>query len=150
MLHKPYSYKQCPEVPDFNDDTPIVFMDGDCVLCTTGARIISRLDHKQEFRICRVQTPLGRAVLKHFNLDADDPESWLYLVDGRAYTSLDAITRVGARLGGMGWSLQVLRILPRSVQNWLYVHLARNRYRLFGRADMCSVPSPALRSRLME
>ena len=44
----------------------------------------------------------------------------------------------------------LLRLLPRRVRDRLYGMLARNRYRLFGRADMCAVPDPALRARLIE
>lgn len=58
--------------------------------------------------------------------------------------------RAGARVGGAGWLLQPLRLLPRPVQDWLYRLIARHRYRLFGRTDMCAVPDPALRARLME
>jgi predicted DCC family thiol-disulfide oxidoreductase YuxK len=145
-----HSYRQDPTVPEFDDGFPIVFMDGDCVLCTVTARLIIRFDRAGEFRICPVQTVTGRAVLNHYGLDPDVPESWLYLVDGKAYESLDAMIRAGARLGGVGWLLQPLRLLPRPVQDWLYRRIARNRIRFFGRTDMCALPDPALRSRLME
>ena len=125
-------------------------MDGECALCSAGARVIARLDRAAEFRICRSQTGLGRSLLLHYGLSPDDPESWLYIVDGRAHTSLDGMIRVGSRVGGLGRLLQPLRLLPRPLQDWLYRRLARNRYRLFGRTDMCSIHDPALRARLME
>ncbi len=146
----PYAYRADPAVPAFPDDGPVVFMDGECLLCTTGARLIARFDRKGEFRICRTQSPTGQAVLTHFGLEPADPDSWLYLEDGKAATSLDAMIRAGARLGGPGRALRVFRILPRALQDWLYRRLARNRYRLFGRTDMCAVPDPGLRARLME
>ena len=46
-------------------------------------------------------------------------------------------------------TLQVLRVLPRGVQDWLYARLARNRYRWFGRAQMCALPDERFRARLM-
>lgn len=145
-----YSYRQDPNVPNFDDTHPIVFMDGDCVLCTASARLIVRFDRAGEFRICPVQTATGRAILTHYDLEPDDPESWLYLVDGEAYGSMDAMIRAGARLGRVGWLLQPLRLLPRTVQDWLYRRIALHRIRLFGRTDICSIPDPALRSRLMK
>ena len=152
LLHsaKKQSYLHDPAVPDFDDTLPLTVMDGECLLCSIGARLIARLDRRAEFRICRAQSPLGQALLLHYGLQPDDPESWLYLSEGRAYTSLDAMIRVGARLGGAGWLLQPLRLIPRAIQDWLYRRLARNRYRLFGRTDMCGLPDPALRQRLME
>lgn len=150
LLHEPYSYRRDPDVPAFDDRGPVTVMDGECVLCSVGARLIARFDRRAEFRICRVQTRLGASLLRHYGLAPDDPESWLYLVDGRAYTSLDALIRAGARVGGPGLLLQPLRLLPTAVQDWLYRRLARNRYRLFGRTDICGIPDPALRARLIE
>lgn len=146
---EPWSYRHDPSVPAFDDSGPVTFMDGDCVLCTAGARLIARFDRNDAFRICPVQSPTGRAVLRHYGLEPDDPDSWLYLADGRAHTSLDGMIRAGARIGGPGWLLQPLRLLPRAAQDWLYRRIARNRYRLFGRTSMCSVPDPRLRARLI-
>ena len=146
----PYSYRADPAVPDFDDRQPIAFMDGDCTLCTTGARLIGRYDRRGEFRICPIQSDLGRAILIHYGVDPDSPETWLYLVDGRAYTSVDAMIRAGRRVGGPGWLLQPFRIVPRPVQDWLYRRIARNRYAVLGRTPMCAVPDPELRRRLLE
>ena len=146
----PFSYRSDPAVPAFDDSGPVAVMDGECALCSFGARLIARFDRREEVRICRVQTPLGRALLRHYGLDPADPESWLFLEDGRAHTSLDGMIRAGRRVGGVGWLLQPLRLVPRPVQDRLYVRLARARYRLFGRAEMCALPDPRLRARLME
>lgn len=147
---EPFSYRQDVSVPDFDDSGPVTVVDGDCALCTIGARLIARFDQAAEFRICPTQTELGSALLRHYGLNADDPESWLYIIDGSAFTSLDGMIRAGARVGGAGWLLQPLRLLPRLVQDWLYLKIARNRYRLFGRTEMCAVPDAALRARLIE
>jgi predicted DCC family thiol-disulfide oxidoreductase YuxK len=144
-----YSYRRDKSVLPFDDRGPVVFMDADCVLCTFGARAIARLDRAAEFRICPIQTPLGESVLRHCGLNPQDPASWLYLVDGYAYTSLDAVIRAGHRIGGWGQVLAPLAILPRSVQDWLYARVARNRYRLFGRTEMCAIADARLKQRLL-
>ena len=145
-----YSYRHDPAVPRFDDSGPLAVMDGECVLCSAAARLIARFDRKNEFRICPVKSRTGRALSEHYGLDPDDPESWLFLAEGKAYTSLDGIIRTGARIGGVGLLLQPLRLLPRSAQDWLYRRIARNRYRVLGRTDMCSIPDAELRARLLE
>ncbi|MDH3242579.1 MAG: DUF393 domain-containing protein [Alphaproteobacteria bacterium] len=145
-----YSYRADPAVPGFDDENPITFMDGDCVLCAASARLIARLDRRNEIRICRIQSDLGGAILSHYGIDPVDPESWLYLEDGNAFTSMDGVIRLGTRMGGWGKLLIGLRILPRVLQDWLYRRVARNRHRLFGRTDICAIPDPGLRARLME
>ncbi len=145
-----HSYRHDPNVPAFDDRGPVTVMDGECVLCSVGARLIARFDAANEFRICRTQTALGRALFRHYGMSPDDPDSWLLLVDGRAYTSLEAMIRAGRRVGGFGWLLQPLALLPRGLQDRLYRTLARNRYRIFGRTDLCGIADPALRARLIE
>ncbi len=145
----PYSYRSDAGVPGFDDSGPVAFMDGECALCTRGARAICRLDRRDEFKICPTGSPIGGAVLTHYGLDPADPDSWLYLEDGKAYTSMEAIVRVGRRLGGWGDLARTLGIFPRPVQDWLYRRLARNRYAVLGRTQMCALPDPDLRRRLI-
>ena len=150
MKSVPYSYRDDPAIPAFDDTTPIAFMDGSCALCVFGARMIARLDWHGDIRICPVATPLGQAVLQHYGLSAGDPESWLYLEKGTVSRDFDAMARVGIRSGGWGEALRLLLIIPRPLRHWLYLRIARNRYRLFGRADICALPDARLIARLMD
>lgn len=146
----PYSYRADPAVPDFPDDGPVFFVDGECALCTRWARLIDRLDRSGTARICPVQSPTGRAMLRHYGLDPDDPASWLYLEHGRAHGSIAGIAAAGRHLGGwLGVLAPLLTLPPRRVQDWLYARIARNRYALLGRADLCALPEPSLRARLI-
>ena len=43
-----------------------------------------------------------------------------------------------------------MRLLHGPARRWLYARIARNRYRIFGHADMCAVPDPRLRARLID
>ncbi len=147
--HAPYSYLQDPIVPAFEAGDIFTVMDAHCALCARGARWIARNDKAQEFRILPIQSPAGHALLQHYGLDPDDPTTWLFVEHGQAYTSLDALARVGSRLGGIWKSLTLLRRLPRSIQDPLYRTIARNRYRLFGKADLCTLPAPDVRERLV-
>ena len=94
-----YSYRDDPAVPHFDDRGPVAIMDGDCVLCAGGARAIARFDRERVFRIGRTQSALGAALVRHYGLEPEDPETWLYLEDGRAWSGMEAIIRIGARLG---------------------------------------------------
>lgn len=144
-----YSYRNDPALAGFPDDGSVVVMDGDCALCSFGARLIARFDRAERFRICPGQTELGTALLAHYEMTPEDPESWLLIVNGQAYGGLEAIIRVGAEVGGVGHAFFPLRILPRVMKDWIYRRIARNRYALFGRGDMCAMPDARLQARLL-
>ena len=82
-------------------------------------------------------------------MDPDDPLSWLYIDAGRAYTSLDAIIRVGKEFGGLWRMLAIFNLLPRGAQDSLYGIIARNRYRFLGRRSFCDMPDPPIQSRVL-
>lgn len=131
------------------DPGPIfTVMDAHCALCARGAAWIARNDKRNIFRIVPIHSELGRSLLIRNGLDPDDPASWLYVDNGSTYTSLDALIRVGWRLGGIGKALIVFRLLPRALQDRLYNAVARHRY-LAGRTDLCALPDPHVKRRLV-
>lgn len=144
-----YSYKEDASVPLFDDAGIVLVMDGDCALCSAAARRIACWDHADEVRIATVASPLGAALLAHYRLDPEDPATWLLLHGGRAHGSLEAMLYLFPRLKRWLWPLRVLGLLPYGVQDWLYGLVARNRYRIWGRGDMCALPDAALKKRLI-
>ncbi|MEM9715814.1 MAG: DCC1-like thiol-disulfide oxidoreductase family protein [Pseudomonadota bacterium] len=144
-----YSYRDDKTVPDFDEDRILLVMDGDCALCSWGARNVARFDHGDRFRIATVNSDLGRALLIHYGLDPNDPDSWLMIEYGSAKTSMDAILAASRHLGWVRFVLAPFGWLPKSLQDWLYQRMARNRYAMFGRTDMCALPDKRLRARLL-
>lgn len=144
-----FSHRADASVPAFDDSGHVVVVDGSCGVCSRGARMLARRDTRQEFSIATSGSDLGRALFLHYGLDPVDPESWLYLREGEALFSLDAVIAVATRLGGSGRLAAVLWVLPKGLRDWLYRRIARNRYRIMGRTDLCALPDPALRKRLI-
>lgn len=128
---------------------PIAVMDATCALCSWGARMIHRLDTAGRIKIAPIQGETGAALMRTLGLDAMDPNSWLFIVDGRVWQDSDALIALGQTVGGIGWVSAMIRLIPRNLRNRLYRFVARNRYRMFGRADMCALPDPAFRARLL-
>ena len=145
---EPYSYRKDPAVPGFDDRGPVVVMDGECAVCATGARLIARFDRKRAFRISPTGSSVGSALVRHYGLEPDHPETWLFLADGRPWSGMEAVIRIGGVLGGPGRLLGLMRVLPRPAREWLYRRIAHNRYR-FGRTEMCALPDPELQARLL-
>ena len=149
IMRKPFSYRDDPAVPDFDDSAPVAVMDAECAICSWGARMIHQLDHSGTVRICPIQSPLGAALLRHYGLVPEDPSSWLFIDNGLLHQDFEAVLHAGRRFGGWARLTGVLRIAPRPLRDWLYTRLARNRYAVFGRADMCTLPDAAFQRRLL-
>lgn len=118
----------------------VVLFDGVCVLCSAWVDFLLKYDSKAQFKLASVQSPEGQAILKHY----DQPLTYfttMYVLEGDAlYLHSTAFIRVVARLG-MPWSLAALSwAIPRPIRDVLYRLIARNRYRLFGKREVCRVP----------
>lgn len=148
-MSKPFSFRLDHQVPTFDDAAPLAVMDAECAICSWGARMIHRLDRSGSVRICPVQTPLGAALMRHYGLDPSDPATWLFIDAGVAHQDFDAVVHAACSFGGWGRLAAVLLILPKPLRDWLYRRLARNRYAIFGRGDMCALPDPAFQKRLL-
>lgn len=130
-------------------DKIIAVMDAKCGLCARGAAWIARNDTADQFRIVPVQSPLGEKLMRAEGLDPADPSSWLVLDAAGTHQRLDALVAAGAHLGGIWRALGALRLLPRGMRDVAYSTVARNRYRIFGRADLCALPDPNVQRRLI-
>jgi predicted DCC family thiol-disulfide oxidoreductase YuxK len=145
-----YSYRRNPAVPAFPDDKPLIVYDGVCVLCSTAMRIIAQRDRHARFRYASAQSPLGQALFRHYRFDPGSFETVLLLEDGRAYGKLDMARRVAAEIGGIYQMFGLFAVLPGALQDWCYDRIAKNRYRLFGRSDVCILPDPSWRARVID
>jgi predicted DCC family thiol-disulfide oxidoreductase YuxK len=137
-----HSYRSDPAVPAFPDDRPIVIFDGNCVLCSSFAQFILRVDRRHRFRLMTAQTPLGAALYAHYGLFDDDYRTNILLEDGRVWLKSDGSIRIFVGLG-FPWSMAAIgKVLPRSLRDRLYDVVARNRLRWFGRRATCFLPDP--------
>ena len=136
-----YSYRQDPNVPDFQDERAIIVFDGVCAMCSGFMRFIMRHDTKLHFQLLPAQSPLGEALYAHYGLKAGDYDSVLLIENGVVRLKWDASLAVFEGLG-WPWKLAVIgRILPKFLSTRLYDHIARNRFKWFGRRDTCLLPT---------
>ena len=144
---QPFSYRNDPAVPDFDDRKALFVFDGICVLCSTGASWIMRNDGRALVNFTPAQEALGQALYAHYGIDMD--ESYLLIADGSAYTASRGYLELCRILGRWWHALRMSAIIPERLRDWLYALVARNRYRWFGKADFCALLTKEQRERLL-
>ena len=111
---EPYSYRRDPTIPTFPDDHPIIIFDGYCALCSEWARFVLRHDRRRLFRLLPAQSPIGRALYRHYGLDPEEFETNILLAEGIAWFKSEGSIRMAERLGAP-WSLaRLFRVLRRA------------------------------------
>ncbi|HEU4996833.1 MAG TPA: DCC1-like thiol-disulfide oxidoreductase family protein [Gemmatimonadaceae bacterium] len=134
---------------------PTLLYDGECGFCDRTVKFALRHDPHGPLRFAALQSQRGLAVrARHPEVAGVD--SLLWVEDGlegaasaeRVWAKSDGALRLARYLGGV-WAVAaaVARLVPRPLRDAMYDAFARHRYRWFGRADACELPSPEQRAR---
>lgn len=146
---KAYSYREDPAIPAFADDRPLIVFDGVCALCSGFVHFVLRHDNAGRNRFLAAQSDLATSLYRHYGLTTDMWETNLLLANGRLFVRSEAAIEIVSGFGGWWRLVGILRLIPRSIRDWLYDLIARNRYRWFGRHDLCLVPDSAQADRFL-
>ena len=119
----------------------IVLFDGVCNLCNGSVNFLIERDKKDEFRFASLQSEVGEQMLKDHSIRRSDTDSVILVEDGRAFVYSTAALRIAKRLGSI-WSLAYgFIVLPVFVRDFFYKLVAKHRYRMFGKTDVCRMPT---------
>ena len=131
-------------------DHPILFFDGVCNLCNGAVQWFITNDRRGELRFASLQSDLAKKLLPRAGVDPSALESLVFYQQGKAYELSDAALGAGEILGGV-WSplSKVGKWFPRFLRDGVYMWVARNRYRWFGKTEECMLPRAEWRERFV-
>ena len=81
----------------------IVLFDGVCNLCVGSVQFIIRHDPERVFRFASLQSEVGRALSRRYDIVAGKLETMVLIADDAAFTRSEAAIRIACEFGGI-WS----------------------------------------------
>lgn len=123
--------------------------DGVCLLCSGAVRYTLRHEQEPNIRFVAIQSAEGRRLALEHGIDPNEPDTFLFIDNGKALTKSDGVLALVQHLKGPVRFAQIGRIVPRLWRDWLYDRIARNRYQLFGRSETCFLPDAGTRGRFV-
>ncbi len=134
----------------------LVFYDGVCGLCDRLVRFLIDRDGRNVFRFAQLQGDLARRELVPHGFDPADLDTVFVVADWgtprqrvlqRSRAVLHALRQVGGTWGALA---RVGNLVPNVIADAAYRTVARLRYRIFGRFDVCPMPRPEWRARFLD
>ena len=127
---------------------PVLLYDGVCALCNGMVRLVLKRDTAGLFRFAALQSDVARELLR---LQSTGLDSVVLVVaaltpEQRIYRRSDAVVEALGLLGRRGLS-RGLGMIPRMIRETGYAMVARLRYRIFGRYEVCPLPPAEVRGR---
>lgn len=142
--------------PVLDGGQALLLYDGVCGLCDRVVQLVLARDARDGFRFAPLQGPTAGRVLERHGIDASDLDTFHLVLDAglpgervlsRGRGAVEVLRRLGGRWRVLG---AALGFLPAFVTDLGYGAVARTRYRVFGKADQCLLPSPQQRARFFE
>lgn len=136
-------------IENISSDKQIILFDGVCNFCNSSINFIIDHDPEKRFKFASLQSEIGQDILRKFNKNTENFDSVFLLKNDTLYQKSDAALEITKYLSGFWKYLAIFKVFPSSFLNFFYDIVAKNRYRIFGKADSCRIPTPELRERFL-
>ncbi|MET3124990.1 putative DCC family thiol-disulfide oxidoreductase YuxK [Arcicella rosea] len=127
----------------------VILFDGVCNFCNASINFVIDHDPQKRFKFASLQSDFGYEVLKKYDRNTSDFDSVILLKNNRLYIKSEAALEIAKDLSGFWKYLSVFSILPTFILDFFYDLVAKNRYKLFGKSEVCRMPSPDLKERFL-
>lgn len=134
---------------------PIVLYDGLCGLCNGLNQFLLKRDKQDRLRFASLQSEFANSLLRRHSINSVDLDTVYVVVDHdqtaeRVLARSDAILHVLRELGGVWQVFRLGGLLPKKLRDSLYNLVARNRYRVFGKYEVCLMPEEKHRRKFLD
>lgn len=133
---------------DINKKSIILF-DGVCNLCNSSVTFVIKRDKKNYFIFSSLQSDAAKDILLQCGIKKNDLNTIILVDRGVVYSKSTAILKIVKKLNGPWKFFYIFIILPKSFRDTIYDHVAKNRYRWFGKRKECMVPTEDLKNRFL-
>jgi len=127
------------------NDHPVIFFDGVCGLCNRFVDFVIRRDKEKKFLFA----PLQGTTASKYNISLGKYNSVVLWQGGKYQVKSSAAIAILAQLPGLFRLTKILLLIPEIIRDWVYDIVADNRYRWFGKKEVCRIPSKEERLRFM-
>jgi len=130
---------------------PILFYDADCLLCSRSIQFILKHERRENLLFSRLDSQFGKEIGADI-LDLDEElDSAILYYEGQFHTNSEAILKTMQWMDRPFRFLSILLLVPRSLRDWGYKVIAKNRIKWFGsNNNHCVLPNPENQHRFLE
>jgi predicted DCC family thiol-disulfide oxidoreductase YuxK len=128
-----------PTLTGLSRGHPVMIYDGACNLCHGWVQFALKRDRKSRLKFLAAQSALGQEFLKRNRLPAQIFDSFYLVEDAVIHHKSHGFFRMAQYLHWPWPWVGVLSLLPGQTLDRIYDWVARNRYRWFGRRELCLV-----------
>ena len=128
----------------------IILFDGVCNFCNFWVNFIIDRDKDDIFKFAALQSEAGQKLLNEFNMKTEDFDTFI-LIDGEIYFAKStAALKIARKLNYPVKVLYYFIFIPKFLRDLIYSLFAKNRYKFFGKRDICRIPTEEERNKFLK
>ena len=115
--------------------------DGLCNFCNYWVNFTIDRDVKNLYKFAALQSVEGQLLLQQYSLDQNKFDSFVLIGKENVFTKSTAALEISKNLSGPIKLLYPLIFLPKIIRDFIYDLVAKNRYKIFGKSEVCRIPT---------
>jgi len=131
------------------DSRSTILFDGICNFCNSSVRFAIANDPTGHFVFASLQSDAARALLAPFGRTPETMNSIVLVDRDGLHDKSDAVLRMALGLRPPFPALFALVLVPKKIRDAGYTFIANNRYRWFGKREVCALPPPGTEDRFL-
>ena len=128
----------------------VILFDGVCNVCDSFVQFVLKRDKKGQFLFASLQSEIGKQLLKKHQIEVEELSTVVLIDNDQVYIHSDVSLIVMKEIGGLYSVFYFFKFLPKNWRDRLYDWFSSNRYRFFGKKEVCMLPEPEWRSRFLD
>lgn len=131
------------------DQRHLIIFDGVCNFCNSSVNFIIERDKNNTFAFTPIQSELAQTLMTKYGVTHLGMDTFLLIKNDQCYLRTDAALEITKDLSGYWYLFGAAKIIPRPLRDFFYRVFARQRYRLFGKREVCMMPTAEVRGRFL-
>jgi predicted DCC family thiol-disulfide oxidoreductase YuxK len=127
----------------------IILYDGVCNYCNDKVNFIIKNDTNDSFRFVALQSEIGQKIVTYLGIDKTIDSIILYEPGYAYFIKSEAVFRVIKHLSSSVKLLLLFNFIPTNIKNLLYDYIAKNRYKWYGKMEVCMIPLDEVTSKFI-
>lgn len=120
---------------------PILIFDEDCNLCNGIIKFI--IQHNKTIYFTSMQSELGKKLVNSYQQLDSLNKTIVFIEKNNIYFRSDAVIQICKRLDGFWSFFYYFMFIPKSIRDFLYTIISKNRYKWFGKKK-CDLTSNSI------
>ena len=119
----------------------IILFDGVCNFCNFWVNFTLNRDKNDIYKFAAMQSEIGQKLLQEYKLNVSDFDTFVLIVNDKHFTKSTAALKIARKLNYPVKVLYYFIFIPKFLRDLIYSLIAINRYKIFGKRDICRIPT---------